>query len=414
MSKQPKQMRLMLQTSPKTEFLDLPKHLIQKLTRHELNLIGEIAILDEHQLQKIPGIGPAAIQQIERALAKKGLHFDLPSSHVIELFQLPETHREMAHDSPNKRLRTPALEARNKAIYLAHKGGFDNLKIARKFRISKQTVAKAIKDERKREYRNVIAPQMVQEMARAGRAGEVPFSIFQGYDDNRTGGWAVRVLGGNPALGEVVALYRQFTYKHLRAYVPRFDEDLPRLRELFGDLNLPSQEEFDAAAAERISRRSEEADWLDVRYIDWDTRPQSHFAGTRNIDNWRTWSFRSRWDFHPEMTLGDLREELRSYGGSKLTPPLTKSRTEAEREYKVLEELVERYGGPRFITQMIQIDRGIWDKHEGRAVATVAESNAPLVLEAPQPFRDRHPIASGLLSAKATAAAICAAALTFG
>ena len=415
MSKQPKQMTLMLHTSPRTGFLDLPKHLIQKLMRHRLNHSGEIAILNEHQLQKIPGIGPAAVQQIEQALAKEGLHLDLPASHVIELFQLPKTHRGLAHDSPNKRLRGAPLEERNRAIYLAHKGGFDNLKIARKFRISKQTVAKAVKDERKREYRDVIAPHMVQEMARAGRAGEVPLSLFQGYEDKEPCHWAAEVLGGDPTLSEVVALFKRFTRAHLANYRYLIDEDIERLEELFGDLKLPTQTEFDDAAAARIGDRSEEANWDDVRYTDWDTRPASHFTSSRNNGYAKSTGYGRNCD--PNLTLGMIKDYLLKIPKAGYPEISSRYREISEREYCALEDIAARHGGPDWMIAFVREDRAIWDLREAKAADLTTSQRThpnPTIATEKSSFHERHPVASGLLSAGATAAAICAAALTFG
>ncbi len=171
------------------------------------------------------------------------------------------------------------------------------------------------------------------------------------------------MLNEGAPLREVKALYEDFTLEHLQHCIYDCEAHLAKIEALIGPLQLMSVEAFHHRARQRVAAYRSQNRFHKIRYIDWDTRPNSYFAGTNRFERWHDCSLHPRVNesFNPNQTLHDIVARMESRFDAAIH---YKNREVAEAEYRQLERLIAENNGPTEFTQFVAQGRAIWRKRK--------------------------------------------------
>ncbi|KTE12048.1 MULTISPECIES: hypothetical protein [Pseudomonadota] len=314
---------------------------------------------------------------------------------------------EFKRRSPNSYLKGEAANNLARRVFKEHRAGKSVREIAGCFELSQTKIRVLVNRGLDAEFRDVTAPRMIQQYCDEGRQLDIPLNVLLG---KRTGVhcWTSKMLNEGALLREVKALYEDFTLEHLQHCIYNCDAHLAKIEALIGPLQLMSVEAFHHRARQRVAAYRSQNRFHKIRYIDWDTRPNSYFACTNRYEQWHDWVLHPRVNecFNPNQTLHDIIARMESVFSAAI---YYRNQEAAEAEYRHLERLIAENNGPREFTQFVAQGRAIWRKRKADRAEAAYNSTPDPIVEA----RQRESIARSRLITHAGTIAI-RMALMFG
>lgn len=289
---------------------------------------------------------------------------------------------KLKRKSPNSYLKGKAANDLASRVFKEHRAGKSVREIAGSYELSQSKIRDIVKRRLDAEYRDVTSPRLIRQYCDEGRALEIPLNVFLG---KRTGVycWASKMLGDKAPLREIKALYEDFTLEHLQHCIYDCEAHLAKIEALIGPLQLMSVEAFHHRARQRVAAYRSQNRFHKIRYIDWDTRPNSYFAGTNRFERWHDWSLHPRVNesFNPNQTLHDIVARMESRFDAAIH---YKNQEVAEAEYRQLERLIAENNGPTEFTQFVAQGRAIWRKRKADRADAAYNSTPDPISEARQ------------------------------
>jgi hypothetical protein len=314
---------------------------------------------------------------------------------------------KLKRKSPNSYLKGKAANDLARRVFKEYRAGKSVREIAGSYELSQSKIRDIVNRRLDAEYRDVTAPRLIRQYCDEGRALEIPLNALLG---KRTGVycWASKMLGEKALLREIKALYEDFTLEHLQHCIYDCEVHLAKIEALIGPLQLMSVEAFHHRARQRVAAYRSQNRFYKIRYIDWDTRPNSYFAGTNRYERWHDWLMHPQVNecFNPNQTLHDIVARMESRFDAAIH---YEDQEAAEAEYRQLERLIAENNGPIEFAQFVAQGRAIWRKRKVGSIEAAYNSTLDPVAEA----RQRESIARSKLKTHAATIAI-RMALMFG
>jgi hypothetical protein len=168
---------------------------------------------------------------------------------------------------------------RDAEICAARRGGASLRALATQFHLSPTRVWEIVTRADRHHFANIEAPQIIADHIAAGTQALIPINAILKERKDDFGSFLMRNHRDVKTLADLKSVFEGYTLAHIERFVYKHKRLIDAINTHVGALVLPDQLAYERLARERISHVLADGGAIgDVRYIDFDPRPDAYLT----------------------------------------------------------------------------------------------------------------------------------------